>query len=71
MLYAVFSGAVQETLSRMIDQLSPADLGLPDKPSEPEMTRAEMSEQIADNLAEIDRLKARKATLEGELRKLS
>lgn len=71
MLYAVFSGAVQETLSRMIDQLSPADLGLPDKPSEPEMTRAEMSEQIADNLAEIDRLKARKATLEGELKKLS
>lgn len=71
MLYAVFSGAVQETLSRMIDLLSPADLGLPATPSEPEMTRAEMTERIAGNLAEIDRLKARKATLEGELRKLS
>lgn len=71
MIYAVFSGAVQETLSRMIDLLSPADLGLSENPSEPEMTRAEMTERIADNLAEIDRLKARKATLEGELRKLS
>lgn len=70
-LYAVHSGAVQETLSRIIDQLSPADLGLPATPSAPEMTRAEMSEQIADNLAEINRLKTRKATLEGELRKLS
>ena len=70
-LYAVLSGAVQETLSRMIDQLSPADLGLPATPSEPEMTRAEMTERIAGNLAEIDSLKARKATLEGELRKLS
>jgi len=48
MLYAVFSGAVQETLSRMIDQLSPADLGLPATPSEPEMTRAEMAERIAE-----------------------
>lgn len=71
MLYAVFSGAVQETLSRMIDQLSPADLGLPATPSESEMTRAEMTERIAGNLTEIDSLKARKATLEGELRKLS
>lgn len=71
MLYAVFSGAVQETLSRMIDLLSPADLGLPDTPSEPEMTRAEMNERIAANHAEIERLKARKATLDGELRKLS
>lgn len=71
MLYAVFSGAVQETLSRMIDLLSPADLGLPDAPSEPEMTRAEMIEKIAANRTEIERLKARKATLDGELRKLS
>lgn len=71
MLYAVFSGAVQETLSRMIDLLSPADLGLPDTPSEPEMTRAEMIEKIAANRAEIERLEARKATLDGELRKLS
>lgn len=71
MLYAVFSGAVQETLSRMIDLLSPADMGLPDTPSEPAMTRADMTERIAANREEIERLKARKAALEGELKKLS
>lgn len=71
MLYAVFSGVVQETLSRMIDLLSPADLGLPEAPSEPEMTRAEMTKKIAANKAEIERLMSRKATLDGELRKLS
>lgn len=71
MMYAVFSVAVQETLSRLIDTLSPADLGLPDTPSEPAMTRTEMTGRIATNREEIERLKARKATLEGELRKLS
>lgn len=71
MLYAVFSGAVQETLSRMIDLLSPADLGLPEAPSEPEMTRTEMAERIAANKVEIDRLKSRKTLLESELKKLS
>ena len=71
MLYAVFSGAVQEALSRMIDMLSPADLGLPDAPSGPEMTRAEMAGRIAANTAEIERLKSRKTMLESELRKLS
>lgn len=71
MLYAVITGAVQETLSRVIDTLSPADLGLHHTPSDPEMTRAEMNERIATNQAEIDRLKVRKTTLDGELKKIS
>lgn len=70
MLYAVFSGAIQETLARLIDQLSPADLGMKDQ-AETGMTRTEMNERIAANHAEIERLKARKETLGGELRKLS
>lgn len=71
MLYAVFSGAVQETLARLIDQLSPADLGITNSAAEPEMTREEMNERIAANRAEIDRLKSRKTLLESELKKLS
>lgn len=69
MLYAVFSGAVQETLSRLIDQLSPADLGI--TADSGGMTREEMNERIAANRAEIDRLKSRRTTLESELKKLS
>jgi cell division protein FtsB len=71
MLYAVLSDAVKETLSRMMDLLSPADLGLPDTPSEPAMTRAEMTERIVANRDEVATLKARKEILEGELVKLS
>lgn len=69
MLYAVFSGAVQETLARLIDQLSPADLGITNPAAE--MTREEMNERIAANRVEIDRLKSRKTLLESELKKLS
>ncbi len=71
MLYAVFSGAVKETLSRLIDMLSPSDLGIPQAIDAAGMTREEMNERIAANLTEIDRLKSRKAALENELRKLS
>jgi uncharacterized coiled-coil DUF342 family protein len=70
-LYAVLSGAVQEMLSRMLDQLSPADLGLKNMDAEPEMTRDEMNERIASNRAEIERLKSQKTQLESELKKLS
>jgi hypothetical protein len=71
MLYAVFSGAVQETLSRLIDQLSPTDLGMKNSATDSEMTRDKMNELITSNRAEIDRLKLRKTTLESELKKLS
>lgn len=71
MLYAVLSGAVQETLSRLIDQLSPTDLGMKNPADDSEMTRDEMNERIAANCAEIDRLKSRKTLLENELKKLS
>lgn len=70
-LYAVFPDAVRETLSRMIDQLSPADLGLKNSDAEPEMTRDEMNERIAANRAEIERLKLQKTQLESELKNLS
>lgn len=68
-LYAVLSGAVRETMSRMLDQLTPADLGLDD--SAAVMTRAEMRDRMAANRAEIAHLSARKAQLESELKKLS
>lgn len=71
MLYAVLSGSVQEALSRQIDQLSPADLGIKNPADEPEMTRDEMNERIAANCTEIDRLKLQKTQLEHELKKLS
>lgn len=70
MLYAVFSGAVTETLSRVMERMSPEELGLEDDP-EGGMTREEMRGRIAANLAEIERLKERKTTLEGELARLS
>lgn len=71
MLYAVLSGAVQEALSRQIDQLSPADLGINNPADEPEMTRDEMNERIAANCTEIERLKQQKTQLEIKLKKLS
>jgi cell division protein FtsB len=68
-LYAVLQDAVQETLSRVLDQLSPADLGV--KADSGGMTREEMNERIAANRAEIERLESRKTTLASELKKLS
>lgn len=70
-LYAVLTGAIQETLARQVDQLTPADLGVPDQDGVPGMTREEMNGRIASNRAEIERLKGRKTTLESELKKLS
>ena len=65
MLYAVFSGAVQETLARLIDQLSPADLGITNSAAEPEMTREEMNERIAEALEiETDRVNVKATTTE-------
>lgn len=68
-LYAVLSGGVRETLAGVLDQITPAELGIDD--SAAVMTRAEMKERMAANRAEIDRLGARKAQLESELKKLS
>lgn len=68
-LYAVLSDAVRKTLSRQLDKLTSADLGM--KGAEPEMSRDEMNERIAANLARIANLKERKAVLESELKKLS
>lgn len=68
-LYAVLSEAVQAALARVVDQLSPSDLGI--REDNGGMTREQMNERIAANGAEIARLKSRKAALEGELSKLS
>jgi hypothetical protein len=71
MLYAVLSGSVQETLSRQMDRLTPADFGITNPADEPEMTRDEMNERITANCTEIDRLKLQKMQKENELIKLS
>lgn len=68
-LYALFQGAVQETLSRVMDGLSPADLGVKDDSGG--MTREEMNSAIAGNCVEIERLKVKKAALQGELKMIS
>lgn len=68
-LYAVLAGGVQDALARVMDRITPADLGVQDDDSA--MTREQMNEQIAANCAEIENLKTRKTLLEGELKKLS
>ena len=70
-LYAISHAAVQEVLSRLMETLTPADFGLRESPRDEEMSRAEMNERIAANLAQIDNLRERKAVLESELKKLS
>lgn len=70
-LYAVQPLAVQETLTKLLDQLAPSDLGLNNLGVETEITLDQMNERIAANLAEINLLKSRKTQLENELKKLS
>ena len=69
--YAIVGDAVKAGIAGVLDQLTPADLGIADDVGESAMSREDMNKLIASNSAEIESLKAQMIVLQGELKKFS